>query len=268
MLKRILTSVICLLLVLSFASCAKPQEVLQELAVTTTAIPTVRITFPEGMTVPEYAELLEKNGVCSFDDFINVCRQPREDYELVRDINDPQNRPFLLEGYLFPDTYEFFYDMDPQEVVKKFLDNLQSKFTAERIARASELGMTPDEVLSLASVIQEEATPEQMKTVSSVLHNRLDTPGGKLECDVTVFYLNDNVEPYVDDVTRYSELYNCYKRTGLPEGPITNVGTEAIDAALYPADTDYYFFLTDEDGGFHYAVTWPEHEANVNKYIK
>ena len=130
------------------------------------------------------------------------------------------------------------------------------------------MGYTPDQVLALASIIQEEAVPETMKEVSSVLHNRLEDPNAKLQCDVTISYLNDSVAPYFDSIDAYSENYNCYKRVGLPAGPITNVGIEAIDAALYPADTDYYFFLTDENGDFHFAVTWEEHERNVAKYIK
>lgn len=234
----------------------------------TTAIPTVCVTFREGLTISETAKLLEENGVCYAQDFIIAAGAPQGEYEFLSGIENPQERPFPLEGYIFPDTYEFYYNMDPQAVLDKFLKNYQSKIKPEYIERANELGYTMDEVLRIASIIQEEALTPEMKTVSSVLHNRLNSAYGKLECDVTIFYLNESVAPYVDDVSVYTELYNAYKRKGLPAGPITNVGVAAIEAALYPEDTDYYFFLTDSEMNFYYAVTWEEHSENVKKYYK
>lgn len=234
----------------------------------TTAVPTVRVTFREGLTISETAKLLEENGVCLADDFIVATNAPQGEYEFLYGIENPQERPFPLEGYIFPDTYEFYFDMDPQAVLDKFLKNYESKIKPEYVTRAEELGYTMDEILRIASIIQEEAVDSEMKKVSSVLHNRLNSSYGKLECDVTIFYLNESVAPYVDDVSVYSELYNAYKRKGLPAGPITNVGIAAIEAALYPADTDYYFFLTDSEMNFYYAVTWDEHSANVDKYYK
>lgn len=235
---------------------------------TTTAIPTVRVTFREGLAAEEYAKLLEENGVCSAVGFLQAVNQPSSDYAFLNGITNPEQRPFLLEGYLFPDTYEFYYNMNPQAVLDKFLKNYERKITAEYEIRAAELGYSMDEIIRIASIIQEEALDPEMKTVSSVLHNRLNSSYGKLECDVTVFYLKNHVAPYVEDISVYSELYNAYKFAGLPAGPISNVGIKAIEAALYPADTDYYFFLTDEDMNFHYAVTWKEHSANVDKYYK
>ncbi len=232
----------------------------------TTAIPTVRITFREGLTAEECGKLLEENGVCSQSDFLAQVNAPADYYEFLSGITNPQERPFVLEGYIFPDTYEFYYDMDARSVLNKFLTNYQAKIKPEYIERANKLGYTMDEILRIASIIQEEAVDSEMKTVSSVLHNRLNSTYGKLECDVTIFYLRNHVEPYVEDISAYSELYNAYKFSGLPAGPITNVGINAIEAALYPAETDYYFFLTDSDMNFHYAVTWKEHSKNVDLY--
>ena len=246
--------------------CSNNNNLLNSLVSETTAIPTVKITFREGLTAEECGKLLEENGVCSQTDFLFAVNSPTDYYEFLNGITNPQERPFILEGYIFPDTYEFYYNMNPQDVLKKFLDNYEKKIKTEYIERANELGYTMDEILRIASIIQEEAVDSEMKTVSSVLHNRLDSSYGKLECDVTIFYLNNHVKPYVDDVSVYSELYNAYKFSGLPAGPITNVGINAIEAALYPADTDYYFFLTDSDMNFHYAVTWEEHSKNVKLY--
>ncbi len=265
--KRTLSIILALLSVFSLFGCSA-EKIKEELRPTTTAIPTVRVMFPEGSTVNEIAALLEQNGVCSAAEFMAAVNAPEGDYYFLEGIENPEERPFLLEGYVFPDTYEFYFDMNPQAVLKKFLDNFEKKITQADFERAAELGYTIDEVIRIASIIQEEALDPEMKKVSSVLHNRLDSAYGKLECDVTIFYLRNSVEPYVEDISVYSELYNAYKRVGLPAGPITNVGRNAIEAALYPENTDYYFFLTDKDMNYHYAVTWKEHSANVDKYIE
>lgn len=267
MLKKVLIPMLILFAFL-LTSCSSDNSLTDRLTPTTTAIPTTTITFREGLTTEECAKLLEENGVCSATDFTNAANTPATKYDFITEIPNPQDRPFVLEGYIFPDTYEFYYNMDAQSVLNKFLDNYERKITDEYKTRAEELGYTMDEVLRIASIIQEEATDPEMKKVSSVLHNRLNSSYGKLECDVTIFYLNKHVAPYVEDVSVYTELYNVYKRKGLPAGPITNVGIAAIEAALYPADTDYYFFLTDSDMNFHYAVTWKEHSVNVDKYYK
>ena len=265
-LKKALLPIILVFILALLCSCSTGKDIINELKPTTTAIPTVRITFREGLTAEECGKLLEENGVCSLDDFLAAVNSPAESYDFLSGITNPQERPFILEGYLFPDTYEFYYDMDAQAVLKKFLNNYETKIKPEYVERADELGYTMDEIIRIASIIQEEAVDSEMKTVSSVLHNRLNSSYGKLECDVTIFYLNNHVKPYVEDVSVYSPLYNAYKFSGLPAGPITNVGINAIEAALYPADTDYYFFLTDSDMNFHYAVTWKEHSKNVDLY--
>ena len=235
---------------------------------TTTAIPTVSITFREGLTAEECGKLLEENSVCTQADFLDAVNSPASYYSFLEGITNPQERPFILEGYIFPDTYEFYYNMNAQDVLNKFLDNFEAKIKTEYYNRAKQLGYTIDEILRIASIIQEEAVDSEMKTVSSVLHNRLNSSYGKLECDVTIFYLHNHVKPYVEDISIYSDLYNAYKFSGLPAGPISNVGINAIEAALYPADTDYYFFLTDSEMNFHYAVTWKEHSKNVDLYYK
>ena len=171
---------------------------------------------------------------------------------------------FPYEGYLFPDTYEFFIDENVDSVIKKFFVNFDAKITDEMKARMEELGMTLHETLTLASIIQKEAgSNEEMKRVSSVFHNRLNNPSTfpLLESDVTIFYVNDFIKPYSDSQELY-DSYNTYRCQGLPIGPITNPGLEAINAALYPEDTPYYFFVTDSEGKYYYAQTLAEHQAN------
>lgn len=130
--------------------------------------------------------------------------------------------------------------------------------------------MTIDEVVTLASVIQAECSyPSEMANVSGVFHNRLDDPANypKLQSDVTIFYIRDEILPYAGSDTEdfYDQLYNTYIHSGLPVGPICSPGEDALKAALYPTDHDYYYFITDKESNFLYAETLAEHNANIRK---
>ena len=267
MLKKI-TALVLAFLIVSLCGCSSDQPQKSDSNPTTAQPYDVRIKFSDGLTVEEYAKILQENNVCSADEFLSAVNAPEADYWFLSEIKNPQNRPFLLEGYLYPDTYDFCYNSDAQTVIKKFLDNFDKKITAEHKARAGELGYSIDEILTIASIVREEATDPELKNVSSVIHNRLSSDYGKLECDVTIFYLNNHIKPYTDNIERFKPLYNTYDIKGLPEGPITNVSTAAIDAALYPSDSDYYFFVYDEVRNYYYAETWAEHSSNVKKYYK
>ncbi len=236
---------------------------------TTTQVPnTVRITFPEGYTIYQIGELLEINGVCSQDEFYNAANTP-VDGITIENAND---RAFLLEGYIFPDTYEFYLNDSAQNVVNRFIENYKEKITPEMEAKANSLGYTIDEILTLASIIQKECDFDisECQTVSSVFHNRLNaSKNGYLGSDVTYFYLK-NMADYLggSDSENFDRLllnYYTYSpyRKGLPVGAICNPGMKAITAALSPADTDYYYFLTDADGeDFYYAETYEQHLQN------
>lgn len=222
------------------------------------------VTFPEGFTVTQIAERLEENGVCSKADFLNAVNNPDETIVAELGIDNRDERIFLLEGYIFPDTYEFYKGESAASVLQRFIDNYRVKISESDKQRAAELGYTMDEIIRIASIIQEEAgRPEQDAKVSSVLHNRLNT-GTKIECDVTIAYLEDFCEPYLQNglTEENREKYNTYKCPALPAGPITNPGYSAIQAALYPEQTNYFFFVTDKDRNYYYAATWAEHMAN------
>ncbi len=228
----------------------------------------VRVTFPEGSSVSQIAQLLEENGVCSALEFMAEANNILNLEGFGFEIPNPEERAFLLEGYIFPDTYEFYRNESASSAIKRFLKNSAVKLDDEIIARCNELGYTLDEILTLASIIQEEAgNPAEMGKVSSVLHNRLESSVfPKLQCDVATFYLRDYIKPYVNE-ERYAELvelYNTYNCEGLPAGPITNSGIDAVRAALYPDETDYYFFVTDSEGAYYYAETWAEHVENCD----
>lgn len=237
----------------------------------------VTVTFPEGWTVQQMGEHLEEEGVCTASAFINTLKTVdfSADYEFIAQINNKEQRFIALEGYLYPDTYQFYKGENPTSVVKKFLNNFETRWTEEYQERADELGMTIDEVITLASIIQvEAANSEQMSGVSSVLHNRLDNTYTfpKLECDSTTAYYTKYIAPNfsnssadMNTMETFRNRYDTYDNdcTGLPIGAIANPGNAAISAALYPGDTGYYFFNHDVNGGIYYAVTASEHDRNV-----
>ena len=230
----------------------------------------VSITFYEGMKLSDIAKRLEENGVCDYDEFMLAADTEVFEYEFESMMGTSEYIYYKWEGYLFPDTYEFFTDSTPRSVMVKFIDNFNNKMSGYH-DRMKEIGMSLDEVITLASVIQSEAAyRDDMEKVSSTFHNRLAQGSGLpyLQSDVTWFYYEQEIMPNVEDealLDSYLKAYYTYPdyRVGLPVGPICNPGINAIEAALYPANTDYYYFVTDKEGKFYYASTLAEHEANI-----
>ncbi len=274
--KRFFPLLLLCALVFCLSACknAKPalteQPVPETSETETTLDPVVRVTFPEGLTTVEIAEKLEKNGVCKAADFMAAVRNVaavKDTYACLASLNNESDRAFALEGYVFPDTYDFYRGESADRALARFLSNMESKWTSDMTERAKALGYTPDDIITLASVIQEEAgDPKEMGKVSSVLHNRLNSPAyGKLQCDVTINYINQRVtdSPYLTgDTGGYAEKYNTYKCDGLPVGAICCPGIDAINAALYPEESNYFFFVTDKDMNYYYAETYEEHLKN------
>ena len=244
---------------------------------------TVTVMIPEGYNAQQIGQLLEENLVCRADDFEKYYRSKLEKYDFEEQITVTENRFYALEGYLFPDTYEFYViddlpdkpSMDTSQYAKqaaeKMYSNFQNKITKKMYARAKELGMTFDEVVTLASIIQKEGTNEEnMANISSVFHNRQENmyEYPHLQSDTTDNYIEDVIRPNIpsSSLALYENVitaYDTYTCEGLPAGPICSPGLEAINAALYPAETDYYYFLSSSDGVFYYASTVEKHEQNI-----
>lgn len=244
---------------------------------------TVMVMIPEGYTAQEIGQLLEENFVCRAEDFEMYYKSKLDKYTFEESIPDDPNRFYYLEGYLFPDTYEFYViddlkknpDFDTLEYAKNAADkmygNFEAKISRSMQYRMQELGLTLDQTITLASLIQWEGTnAENMAMISSVFHNRLNSGGEfpQLQSDTTYTYIDDHIIPTIpddagdlfDDIINAYDTYQC---EGLPVGAICSPGLEAINAVLYPADTDYYYFLASEDGTFYYAQTNEEHEQNI-----
>lgn len=228
----------------------------------------VTVMFPEGYTVTQMAQKLEENEVVGKDEFLQYVKNPPQSVLDKLGIEDASNKIFALEGYLMPDTYEFYKGEEPGTVVEKFLDNFEKKVSDKYELYSSESAgerYSLDEIITIASVIQKESglVAENAK-VSSVIHNRLDS-SMPLQCDVTGNYLEKYVKPYVNDYSEeYENNYDTFKCAALPAGAICNPGADAIEAAMDPADTDYLFFVTDsaDTSVFYYAVTYGEHIEN------
>lgn len=234
---------------------------------------TVTLGFPEGWTIKQIFEKLEKYDVCKTDRLYTALNDVDFEFDFVRSLTPEEERYQLLEGYIFPDTYDFYVDADANYVIRKFLSNFNDRWTDEYQARADKLGYTMDEIIIIASIIQKEAADSsQMKAVSSVIHNRLknSVKFPTLGCDSTAIYVSNYVKPVVggNKGNYYLSKYDTAANRGLPPGPICNPGVDAIKAALYPSDTNYYYFLHDNSGKIYMARTQQEHESNYVLAIK
>ncbi len=277
--KKVLSALLILVCLFSFASCKKNETDSTSFPSSTTGTTateslTVTVTFPEGYTVTEIAGLLQENNVCSAAEFIALTNDTAFldtlSYSFIGGIAEAKKRPFVLEGYIFPDTYEFYRNEGAEAALRRFLDNTEKKLTSEYKAKAKQLGYTTDEIITLASIIQEESSEHKhMANVSSVIHNRLESPDyGRLECDVAIHYIKNTVEPspYISfNADTLWESYDIYEHPGLPLGPICNPGTNAIEAALAPAETNYFFFVTDEDWNYYFNETWEAHDTKCRE---
>jgi UPF0755 protein len=154
-----------------------------------------------------------------------------------------------LEGFLFPDTYKFYVNDEPQRVIDKFLSNFKSRFSDEYMERAGELGYSVRQVLTIASMIEREAADDDERDmIASVIYNRLRDPDSfpYLQIDATIYYaIEETGEEFSLDI---DSPYNTYTSTGLPPGPICSPGNASIRAALYPQDTDYYYYALSVSG--------------------
>ena len=230
---------------------------------------TVDVMFPEGTSLYDAARKLEDAGVCESQKFIYNFNRANYGYEFEEYLPKTQSKLKFakMEGYLFPDTYTFYEGMEPADVCRKIYMNFNKKITDEHYKRMEELGISLDEMITLASIVQAEAANKSvMKDVASVFWNRLNDPANftRLQSDPTTKYVEKVIKPNIDleDELIY-EAYDTYICTGLPAGAIGNPGMDAIEAVLYPNETNYYYFYANVDTGVTYfATTLEEHYAN------
>lgn len=257
---------------------------------------TVTLRISEGMTAEEIGRLLEENKVCYAADFEKCYKTIQNNYDFERRLSVKSAKFNQLEGYLFPDTYEFYAVLDAQDIeyeskeeqdkaqaeqrereienaetaAKKMYKNFNDKITKVMYKQMGEMNMTLDEVVTIASMVQKEAASvDDMYYVASVFLNRIRSSEEfpYLQSDVTTLYVENDIKPYLTDsskLSRYNSAYNTYVCKGIPAGPICNPGLDAVNAVLNAADTNYYYFCANEETGeVFYATTHEEHEANL-----
>lgn len=209
----------------------------------------IAITLPEGYTASEFARIAA-NSLPDLDTevFLSLARQN--------------------EGFLFPDTYYLPADFTAEELHRLLAETFQQK-TSGLFVDLADVDLTRNEIITLASILEREANSEQsMKMVSGILQRRLqaDMP---LQADATMEYvLQKPLSQLTAEDLQIDTPYNTYLYRGLPPTPIGNPGLNAINAVLEPIKSDYLFYITDNDGNFHYAETFDEHRANIAKYLK
>ncbi len=258
-------------------------DLLETLKTEKTYTKTVDVAIPEGLTAAQIGKLLEKNLVCRAVDFETCYKAKLNKYDFEEGIEADSNRLNMLEGYIFPDTYQFYVIDDmkkypnfdtkkyAERVAEKMFNHFESQITRSMRSRMAELGLTLDETIRLASLIQWEGNNEEnMAMVSSVFHNRLNDPETypQLQSDTTDTYIDEVIKPAINSSNRekmqaVTDAYDTYKCEGLPAGAICNPGLDAINAALYPADTDYYYFVASSSGEFFWARTLEGHNENI-----
>ena len=218
----------------------------------------------ENVTVPGIATLLENAGVCSKSDFLAALDKVKLDSKLLSQVNKTQTY-YALEGYLFPETYNF-YSYDSKEcavlAVEKMLKESEKRITEDMYKKAESMGKTMNEILTLASIIQMESglNTTDMPGVAAVFYNRLNNSESfpTLGSSPTCYY--------GDSFKKDDGRYNTYNVKGLPPGPLCSPGIAAINAALNPTENSpYYYFVTDKTGKFYFHKTLAEQNATINR---
>ncbi len=233
---------------------------------------TVKITFPEGYTIDQIVDKLAINGVASKNALYEVINSESfyEKYDFLKFIKDKAQRYRALEGYLYPDTYQFYVGENPESVINRFLSNFEDKWNASFAKKAESSNYNIDQIITVASILQKEANDaEQMGVIASIIYNRLESSSFPfINCDSTSKYISAH-EDELKEAGSYVNLmmhYDTYQVNGLPVGPICNPGADAIAAAISPDQTDFYYFLHDSEGRIYTARTVAEHQAN-QQYI-
>lgn len=229
----------------------------------------VQVQFIEGWRTEQYAQaLVEANVVASVDAFMAATRDPKWNDEFSFLHTRPSG--VALEGYLFPDTYNFRVDSEPDDVIEKILETFRERVTPGMIADADARGLTFHQVMTVASIVEREAAlDEERPVIASVYYNRI-AAGMPLQADPTVQYQIATADDWwpelVAEDLQQNGLYNTYLNPDLPPGPISNPSLASIEAALRPAQTGYLFFVARGDGSHAFAMTAEEHELNVELY--
>lgn len=248
----------------------------------------ISVSIPEGRNLKEIKELLIGKNLAVQDNFYNFSGEPKKDYRLEDSSFWPKDyslqfsflkdkpKYYGLEGYLFPDTYRFFEDASADDIIVKMLENFDSKLSQKMRADISKQGRTIFEIITMASLIEKEAPinyrtgdNEDAKIISGIFWNRLKSGQALQSCATLAYILGENKPQYSEADTKIDSPFNSYLYRGLPPAPISNPGILAIEAAIYPTENNYNFFLTPAGtSDIVFSRTYEEHLINKNKYLR
>lgn len=234
---------------------------------------TVKVTIPEGYTVSQIIKLLAKNGVAAEETLLKVAQTYQFDYDFIDNTSEDISR---LEGYLFPDTYEFYANITSESqvgsaVFGKLLSTFNSRIDDELLEAMAAKGYDMHDIVTIASLIEKETDGTDQGMIASVIYNRLEGPGdkagtyGMLQIDASLLYALPDHEGAITSADMETDSpYNLYKYAGLPPTPISNPGLSSIQAALEPEETDYYYYALGTDGKHHYFTNYNDFLNFVN----
>jgi len=229
---------------------------------------TVRVTIPEGYTVAETIELLAKNGVSSKESLLEAAQTYNFDYAFIDNDTEDISR---LEGYLFPDTYEFYVNGKASSALNKLISNFNSKLDDDLLTQAEQKGYDLEKIVIIASLIEKETDGSDHGKIASVIYNRLDGAGDKggtygyLQIDASLLYALPGHQGAITNSDKETDSrYNLYKYTGLPPTAIANPGLASIQAALEPEETGYYYYALGKDGNHRFFTNYNDHLNFVN----
>lgn len=240
------------------------EEIITKLVEGDIFVETFTFTIPEGYEVRQIVDTLEEQGLINREVFMEALKNEPFSYVFLEGVN----REYLLEGYLFPDTYTMKVGSSEVDIINRMLARFDEVFKAEYYDRSAELGMTVDEVVTLASIIEREAKVEaEFPIVSSVFHNRIDIGMLLQSCATVQFILQERKEVLLFEDIEIDNPYNTYIYEGLTPSPIASPGALAIESALYPEDTKYLYFVTTEknDGTHYFNETLEGHNRDIQK---
>ncbi len=242
---------------------------------------TITVTIPEGLTVEQIAVLMEDNSVCEAEAFLKTAKEVEFTQKFMSKVNTKnKNRIYKVEGFLFPDTYNFYLNEGSVNAINRLLNEYEKHWTADYDTQAKKIGMSMDEVITLASVVEREASKsDDRMNVASVFCNRLKNSqgtGGKLQSDATRWYpyatkkellSSDKLtqEEKDDWINNNKGVCDTYRLKGLPPSPVCNPSIDSIEAVLYHDKTNYYYFCSDASGNFYFASTLSQHNKNLKK---
>ncbi len=220
---------------------------------------TIDVTFPEGFTMEQIFRRLEENDVCSYEDLMEAAASYKYNYSFLD--GQTAGDPLRLEGFLFPDTYQFYVGMQASSAINKFLETFHYLLTADMLKQANDRGLNMRQVVTIASLIEKEAAvdlengTDDRALISSVIYNRLKE-GMTLGIDASILYVfPDHEGAPTAEMLAYDSPYNTRIYTGLPPTPICNPSLAAIKAALNPESTNYYFYALNTETGKHEFFT-------------